>query len=328
MSIMAPIPHQALQSLLARYGLANATARRIAHLDVQVFKVQPPGATPPLGLRIYGPNFQDAAQIQAELAWLQAAADLGLQVPAPVADPQGERLHRVPWVPGGPTRFAVMLKWLPGRCLTRSLQPRHAEQIGRTLARLHTVAEGLQERGRLTTRAFTYRADPLPWADGSRPPSPRLPPATTHIVRRAAATLAGQLEAISSTPPAFIHGDVHLWNLLFAGGQAGVIDFSGCGRGHVAQELAAPLQYLKHPLPSLLDRRADYLRLKDALLHGYAAERRLPDRVEQQIDTFIGLRCLGTLEWVLDDWPKVNHRAWGPSFLREADELFKSYVRT
>lgn len=326
MPTVPAIPHLALQALLARYGLADASARRVAHLDMQVFQVRPTEGRPPLGLRVYGPGFQEAQAIQAELDWLQAAAQQGLHVPAPLPDLQGQLLQQVAWTPGAPAQFAVVLQWLPGRCLTRSLRPLHAQRVGEMLARLHGVAAGLQAQGRLDTSARAYLPDIGPWARGQRRRSPRLSRAAHDLACEAAAVLAHRMSLLQTTAPRFIHGDAHLWNLLFAGGQAGVIDFSGCGWGHFAQDLAAPLQYLKHPLPSLLDRRQAYPQLRARLLAGYASVSPLPDDIEQQVDTFIGLRCLGTLEWVLDDWPHPNHRSWGPQFLKDFPQWIRGYL--
>lgn len=326
MAPVPPIPHAALHSLLARYGIHPARVRRVAHLEMQVFKVQVPGRPTDLALRVYESACQDATRVEAEVTWLQHLAQAGLQVPAPVADLDGQLIQRTPWRPGEPARFAVVLQWLPGRCLTRSLRPAHAREIGHVLARLHAGSVQLQAEGRLTTQAQAYLPNPGRWATCGRPCSPHLPAATHDTVCRAAAQLAHRLSQWSATPPLFIHGDAHLWNLLFAGGRAGIIDFSACGWGQVAQELAAALQYLKHPLPSLLDHSSTYTQLRDQMLEGYAAVRPLPDDIEQQVETFIGLRTLGTLEWVLDDWPHPAHRAWGPRFLQDCPGLFEGYV--
>jgi len=76
------------------------------------------------------------------------------------------------------------------------------------------------------------------------------------------------------------------------------------------------LQFLKHPLtPADAHHRTAYPRLRDALLEGYAARHDLPDSLVAQIDPLIAAGLLITLQWIVDDWPRLDHRAWGPWFL-------------
>jgi Ser/Thr protein kinase RdoA (MazF antagonist) len=125
----------------------------------------------------------------------------------------------------------------------------------------------------------------------------------------------------------FIHGDLHPWNLLFTRDVAGAIDFSECGWGHRAFELASTLQWLRHPLAGNHDHGAGRARLQDALLEGYASIAALPGDVLRAIDLFIVLRLLLALEWILDDWPTLDHRPWGPGFITACEGLFESYER-
>ena len=181
--------------------------------------------------------------------------------------------------------------------------------------------------GRIASRRAAQGPDLGAWIDRTRPASRHLPPAAQgHIARGARqlqATIAGFARDHASF--GFVHSDLHLWNLLFAGDSAGAIDFSDCGWGHYALDLAATLQYLKHPWVGNHDQRPRFEGLRDALLAGYASERALPPRVDEQIDAFIALRTINTVEWVLDDWAHPAQRAWGPGFLLEAGRLFASF---
>ena len=33
-----------------------------------------------------------------------------------------------------------------------------------------------------------------------------------------------------------------------------------------------------------------------------------------------------TLEWILDDWPAPDHRAWGPGFLLGIEDALRGYL--
>ena len=114
----------------------------------------------------------------------------------------------------------------------------------------------------------------------------------------------------------WVHGDLHLWNLLFHGQQAGAIDFSDAGFGLHAQDLASTLQYLRHPWVDNHDHGARLAAMQDQLLEGYACWRPLPPNVEQQIDVCVAIRMINTVEWMLDQWPQLNSRPWGPGFLQ------------
>ena len=105
-----------------------------------------------------------------------------------------------------------------------------------------------------------------------------------------------------------MHGDLHLWNLLFHGQQAGAIDFSDAGFGFHAQDLASTLQYLRHPWVGNHGHGARLPAMQAELLEGYARWRPLPHGVEQQIDLCVAIRMINTVEWMLDQWPRLQ--AW------------------
>lgn len=300
---MATDAHRAL---LRRYGFAPSAMRCITRLDNEVWRVRR-SAGGDLALRIYPARQQDTAAIGVELDWLQALAAAGLHVPRPWCDRDGTRLHRL-----DDGRHAALFDWLGGRQHFGALTPARLRAVGRFTGAAHRLGAALAKVPRREAMPIDLPA----WAAGDRPGLERLPRAHRTALPRAAARLQAQAAGFGSRPGALIHGDLHPWNLLFVRGAAGAIDFSDCGRGLPMMDLAATLQYLRHPIDGHADHRRHYRALHDALLDGYAAEQPLPPDAPHQVEVLIATRLFGTLEWMLDDWPRLDLRPWGPGFLR------------
>lgn len=210
----------------------------------------------------------------------------------------------------------------------RGLTPLRLARVGELTARLHLGAEALAKAGRLRTTRLASGADLDRWAGGHRDSLVHVPKALHQLGAKVAARLRIEVGGFSrdDSSHGFIHADLHPWNVVFIDQVAGTFDFSDCGWGHHALDLATTLQFLKHPLAGNHDHRALYAQLRDSLLAGYARLRPLPVDVERQIDAFIVARMMATLEWILDDWPHPAHRAWGPGFLIRCGAVFADYL--
>jgi Ser/Thr protein kinase RdoA (MazF antagonist) len=202
------------------------------------------------------------------------------------------------------------------------------EAVGRFTGALHRVATALQAAGRVRTERQAAPLDLAAWAEGTWPGMERL--STTHrtLLRDAAARLLDAIEAFDHGPECWglVHGDLHQWNLLFARGAAGAIDFTDCGMGHRAMDLAATLQYLRYPLASNHDHRRHYPALHDALLRGYAAEHTPSPGLALQVSVLVTARLFLTLAWILEDWPTLDHRPWGPGFIRGSQRALRAWL--
>jgi Ser/Thr protein kinase RdoA (MazF antagonist) len=321
-----------LQDFVSRYGLCLQQARRVAHLDCRVYRLRTSTGSGPAqewALRIYAADRQDAGPIEDELAWLSAAADEGLHVPAPQADTHGAVLQAWPSDEGGAPRHAVLLRWLHGRLHDRGLTPVRLHRVGMLAGRLHHIGNRLAAAGSFKSPRRAWTTDLEPWACGTRAGAHRLDPGLQAVLQPAAARLQSQMQAFNSGPATWgwVHSDLHLWTLLFIRDVAGAIDFSDCGWGHHALDLAACLQYIRHPLAGNFDHRPQYERLRDSLLEGYASVRPLPDDLLKQLPVYLTARLFVTLDWMLEDWPRLDHRAWGPGFLRGAKEALAGYLQ-
>ena len=326
----------AIHALLRRHGLRAGRVHCVAKLGCEIHRispVRPHGRTDlpagaDLALRIYPDWMSDRTTVHAELTWLQALADEGLHTPRPLADCDGIMLHPWPAEHGQQPRLAALLTWLPGRVLDKGLRPMHLRRVGELTARMHRVAEHMRDRGQLQAHKLADQPDLAAWAHGARGSDARLSPTTRATLCSAAAALQAAQANLPRDAGSFgwIHGDLHPWNLLFRGTQAGAIDFSDCGLGHHAQDLAATLQYLRHPWVSNHDPGSAYPAMEAQLLEGYAHRRCLPANASVQIDLFIACRKLNTVEWILDQWPRVDHRPWGPAFLNRVGTALAAWA--
>src|SRR3954471_14266349 len=83
-------------ALLRAQGVAVARVRPVARLDCEIWRVETTDGAD-LALRIYPQRKTERGAIEAEVAWLQAAADEGLHVPRPLPDASGRLLRT--WQP-------------------------------------------------------------------------------------------------------------------------------------------------------------------------------------------------------------------------------------
>jgi len=322
---MAQARH-AIDALLRSCGLEAARVRPVARVCCDIHRITPASGAGDVALRIYPAERADARPIETEVAWLRAAAGEGLHVPRPLADAHGRFLHRWQPDPAVAPRHAVLLTWLGGRMHDRGLTPERLRRVGVLAARLHRTARRLAGAGAIATDRRAYDCDLRAWAGVAR--SRALGREAGAVARVAARRLAIDLGQLSTAPDShgFVHGDLHPWNLLFAHDAAGAIDFSDCGWGHHALDLAAPMQFLRHWLLDQHDHRAQAPRLQEALLRGYADIAPLPAGIERQIDLYVVARMFMSLDWILDDWPRPDHRPWRAQFIDGCVQALRAYA--
>ena len=315
----------AIDALLRSSGLVAERVRPVARVYCDIHRITTARGGD-VSLRVYPAERTDATAVEAEVAWLRALADAGLHVPRPIADGDGRFIHRWQPDPAQPPRRAVLLTWLDGRMHDRGLTPERLHRVGVLTAQLHRVSARLVRDGAIATDRRAYDCDLRAWAGEAR--ARALGPDAAVAARAAARRLAGDLASLPTSPDAygFIHGDLHQWNLLFARDVAGAIDFSDCGWGHHAKDLAAPLQFLRHWLTDQHDHRPQAARLQEALLRGYASVASLPADIERQVDTYVVARMFMSLDWILDDWPSPDYRPWREKFVRGCAQAFRAYA--
>lgn len=279
---------------LAAYPVVDPRVRLVAHGWNTTYRVDSAAGTHLL--RVHRAAITGVDQIEAELAWLDALArDTALPVPRVVRRRDGAPAT----VLDG--RVCVLLSWTPGRFLETGLRPAHLHQVGGLLAALHTHTDRWRLPAGVTGRGL-YGVDDASWRDPDQ-----LDPATVDRVSTVAQGVYGEdsgavvhaflehLRAVTTGLEGYglLHGDLHQENFLFTpGSRVAAIDFDDCGFGHHAYDLAIPVAELSF--------RDDVAELRAALLAGYRAVRPLGDAAEAAIDSFIEMKRLQLMFWVID----------------------------
>lgn len=312
---LRPLALQALEE----YGLAGAQLRPLKHWNNTTFAVQ--SGQRRLVLRLNRPGFQDQAAIHSELCWLQALAGAGLQVPAPVAAPDG-RLVITARTEGVPEpRDCALFAWLPGRFLDRRLGPAQLEAVGRFAARLHCAPFS-------PPSGFVRKAWDLHTLLGGDLGIDRegikayLKPGDGRVIAAVCARLTQAFVDLGRGPETWglLHADLHPDNLLFQRGEVGAIDFDDCGWGCFPYELAVTLSELR--------RRPLYPQLRQALLRGYRQVRHLPTAHEDYLDPFVAGRLLGLAIWTAGVADHPQNRAQASQVVAATLDQLQRFVHT
>ncbi|HMA34763.1 MAG TPA: phosphotransferase [Chloroflexia bacterium] len=299
---------------LAEYDLPGARLAPLVHGFNTTFQVADAGGHR-YALRITRPGKSTVAEVQSELAWLEALhRDTDLVVPDPVPTRAGALLT-LAGAPGVPEpRICALFRWVPGRFVQARLRPHHLTQVGRLMARLQDHAQGFQPppgftRPRIADLPAT-RAAIVPLLAGVRPPG------DVALVEAALDRVAATLDGLGQGPDAYglIHSDLHQWNYLFQHGQIHLLDFDDCGYAPFLYDLAVTTFELED-VPS-------FPALRAALLAGYGAARPLPPNPEAVLTTLTQLRGIQNLVWDIGLQDDVHWRdRWQQRVTRGLDRL-------
>ena len=303
-----------VRELLARYGLADAPLKPVADGACRIWRIGDKA------LRIYPPG-TSRQSAETEVAWLQALQPhRTLSVPRPVEARDGSVLQSLCGDDAANPLHAVLVSWVEGCFFDRGLTAQRLRRLGAAVATLHQVSQSLAESNAIHTDRTALDLYEAGWQALEPTAANGLRDTDLRVILRALARVREPLAALPRSAANFglIHADLHPWNYLFSAGRVGIIDFSECGWGHLAQDIAFALFYLKHPWVHNHDHRAAYPALEAAFLAGYASVRRLPEGLAAAMPLFTSAKMVALLGWVLIDWPRTNLRAWGPGCVRLA----------
>jgi Ser/Thr protein kinase RdoA (MazF antagonist) len=311
------------QVALDAYGLPDARLTFLQYEGNVIFRVDGPGPAPARGWNgTYTPNryvlrihtSTDTEAIASELIWLAALSrDAGLPVPEPVSTLRGELLTTLttPGVPDG--RVVSLMHWVDGRRLGQGYRPLHARACGRLMGQLHAYAAGWQPPQGFSRPHWDWEGQfgkdgmlgrfpveelvasmPLPYQEPFK-----------VVTRQVRDVMAG----FGKGPDAYgmVHADMYAENVLFKDGAAYPIDFDDCGFGYWMYDIGITLSEWRWS--------ADWPRLRDAFLDGYAQVRALPASQLAQLDLFVAeryaeLTLWGTAHIRYEPQLRLEHEKW------------------
>jgi len=303
--------HDLGEQALEAFGVAGARLSLLEHKQNTTFRVRGPddGEDGGFLLRICMAGRYPAAVIRSEMLWLRSLEGLG--APQPQSTVDGSLVAELPLEGEGEPRCCVLLRWVPGQLLSRSLEPSRAAEIGELLARLHRHAEGFTpppefERPRWDLDRLLGRGEVLPAERLSAASEALVPPRDRALLEEAAAIVRDEASALGEDPELFglIHTDLEPDNVILDRGTLRPIDFEHSGWGYYLYDIGASLL-------ALADQK-DFPALKEAFLAGYQRIRPLPAAQLERLDTFLVLRCLFSLRLIfleIWDWPGTREDA-------------------
>jgi homoserine kinase type II len=199
-------------------------------------------------------------EVEREAAIVAHVAARGVPTPPPVRARDG-----LPFVAWGDV-FVSLFPWVDGRVLgRRDLEPRHARDAGRALAKLHRAGADFADH-----RAGRYEPDEIRRRFGRIAAQADDDPA----LRDAVATLGPELATLErerrpDLPTGVIHGDLFIDNVLYAtdGSLAALLDFEQASWGRLAYDAAVSLLAFGFGQDDFRDD------VTVAFIEGYVAER-------------------------------------------------------
>lgn len=282
---------------LPRFGLdASATVTLCNVSENHTYRVEDPTSSRRYALRVHRPSYHSDAEIQSELAWLDALrADGIVDTPGVVPATDGTRVVSVA-TGDQDARNVVLFEWLAGSPPDLDAGDAAASQfetLGAISARMHGHARGWRAPVDFCRPPWDYehtlgaRGHWGAWQDGLG-----MGPEELCQLGRLDETIAARLRAYGSESARFglIHADMRLANLLIDGDRVCVIDFDDCGFSWYMYDFATTVSFMEdHPrVPEL----------REAWVRGYRSVAELAADDEGQLDTCVMLRRLLLVAWI------------------------------
>jgi len=321
-------------TLLARQALRSwpgsyRDLTLVKHRENAVFSAFGPDGRR-VALRVHRHAYHCDAALHSELAWMQALAEEGMQVPVVLPTATGELFAHAahPKVPE--TRQVDMLAWLPGDPIGSvedglnldGESPQHLFfAMGELAARLHQHSGGWTPPGVFQRHAWDEAGliGPQPFW-GPFWDLPLLSAQERLLLERARHRAAEDLATFGKGADRYglIHADFAPENLLRNERGLVLIDFDDCGFGWHMFELATVL-FLR------LGER-DYQDLAEALFEGYEAVRPLSADQRAALPLFLFLRGSTYLGWIKTRYETAFARQLAPEFIERVCGAADAYL--
>jgi Ser/Thr protein kinase RdoA (MazF antagonist) len=311
-----------VRASLQLWALAGDTdVRLLTFSENATFLLTEPASGLRRVLRVHRPGYHTAAEIESELAWIQALRrDRVLSTPAPLPGADGKLLQSLSQ--GGLQRHAVLFQHVAGREPgTGDSLAAWFTELGAITARMHGHARAWQPPAGFVRKVWDYDAALGrhaywgPWRAGIGLDQPG-----RALIERVCARLRRELAQYGTAPARFgiIHADLRLANLIVAEHDLHVIDFDDCGLSWFVYDFAAAVSFIEH-LPILPD-------LLHAWLAGYRRVAPLSAEDVAAIPLMIMLRRLLLLAWIASHSETPTARDLGQGFTEETLRLCEVFL--
>lgn len=313
---------------LGEYGLPVDSALTLLNVSENAtYAVDDPVSGQRTVLRVHRRGYHNGAEIESELAWLEALrADTGVRTPTVLPTPDGRRVLAMDEPGSRDPRHVVHFEWLPGGEPAPGDErlPDSFELLGALTARMHDHARSWHRPAGFTRFAWDYEgafggvARWGRWQDGVA-----VGEAEREVLGRLDTTLRHRLARFGTGPHRFglVHADLRLANLLVDGdppSEVSVIDFDDCGWSWFLYDFGSAVSFFEHD-PRLPE-------LTDAWVRGYRTVHRLGAEEEGEIPTFVMMRRLLLVAWIGSHSGTDLARSMGAEYTAGSVELAEAYL--
>ncbi len=313
------------QAAIGGYGCHPAATVRLLNVSENAtYLVDDPDSGQSI-LRVHRLGYHSEAEIESELAWMDALrAEAGVRTPRVLPAADGRRVVTTTDPSTGEQRHCVRFEFLPGNEPVEHAVEHFAE-LGEITARMHGHALRWTRPAWFTRFHWDYDAAFGPkarwgrWQDGVG-----VGPAESEVLGRLDSTLRDRLASFGTEPHRYglVHADTRLANLLVddadADGGVSVIDFDDCGFSWYLYDVGTSVSFFEHQpqVPALVD----------SWLSGYRRAATLPARDEAEIWTFILFRRLLLVAWIGSHTAVDIARELGAGYARDSCDLAERYL--
>ena len=272
--------------------------RLIMHRENAVFRAET--SRGPAALRIHRPGYHHKIEIVSELAWMDHLVAHGLELPAPIANANGELISEIT-DNNGTAHVCDLLTWVEGQPLGRSNVPLAFTEnelnnifldVGRNLARLHSLSDAWVrpasfQRHHLNREGFF--GDKAAW--GRFWAASILTRNEKQLMDKVRQRAGEELDRLSAAGADYglIHADLVRENIFVQNGKTRFIDFDDAGFGFRMFDLAVALVKNRQ--------EPHYQTIKQALFTGYKSQRVITPKDENSLELFLALRDFAYLGW-------------------------------
>jgi amicoumacin kinase len=232
---MPPISPAHLTMILDRFGVRAADAKLLGHSQNQVYGCLIDGQ--PAVIRISVDRHRTAAQIEAELAWIEDLANQGVPICRPRPSIRGLLCEQI--ILDGKEYLAVRFDHAPGhRIAPEDINAALYRDLGRITAQLHTATIDRNGSAPYISARPHWHESRLLNEDVIRHTPPHAEP-----FRACVRQLIDDIRRVPIDPRQYglLHADISFSNTFVQEGRLTIFDFDNCERGWIAQDFATVL---------------------------------------------------------------------------------------